>query len=78
MRRELADGQLVRILPEYDVPEEGAIYIVHPSSRHVPNKTRAVTDKAFQGTCPGADDVNLSTSASTTLGISWCALVRSR
>jgi DNA-binding transcriptional LysR family regulator len=47
--RELADGQLVRILPEYGVPEEGAIYIVHPSSRHAPNKTRAFTDWISEG-----------------------------
>src|SRR5258706_10526208 len=47
--RELADGQLVRILPEYGVPEEGATYIVHPSSRHVPNKTRAFTDWISEG-----------------------------
>ncbi|PTQ10169.1 transcriptional regulator [Sphingomonas oleivorans] len=39
--RELADGRLVRILEDFPVPDEGAIYVVHPSSRHVPNKTRA-------------------------------------
>lgn len=42
--RELADGRLVKVLPDYGVPEEGAIYLVHPSSRHVPNKTRAFAD----------------------------------
>lgn len=42
--RELADGRLVRILEGFPVPSDGAIYMVHPSSRHVPNKTRAFAD----------------------------------
>jgi DNA-binding transcriptional LysR family regulator len=42
--RELADGRLVRVLEDFPVPDEGAIYVVHPSSRHVPNKTRAFAD----------------------------------
>lgn len=39
--RELASGRLVRVLVDYPVPDEGAIYVVHPSARRVPNKTRA-------------------------------------
>ncbi|MFS8113767.1 LysR family transcriptional regulator [Rhizobium jaguaris] len=42
--RELADGRLVRVLGDYPVPDEGGVYIVHPSKQHVPNKTRAFTD----------------------------------
>jgi DNA-binding GntR family transcriptional regulator/DNA-binding transcriptional LysR family regulator len=42
--RELADGRLVRILEHFPIPDEGAIYIVHPSMQHVPNKTRAFID----------------------------------
>jgi DNA-binding transcriptional LysR family regulator len=42
--RELSDGRLVRVLPDHGLLEEGAIYVVHPSSQHVPNKTRAFAD----------------------------------
>jgi DNA-binding transcriptional LysR family regulator len=42
--RELADGRLVRVLEHYPVPEEGAVYVVHPSMQHIPNKTRAFVD----------------------------------
>lgn len=53
--RELADGRLVRILEGFPVPSEGAVYMVHPSSRHVPNKTRAFADwivERFSGNLP--------------------------
>jgi DNA-binding transcriptional LysR family regulator len=39
--RELADGRLVPVLGNHPVPDEGGIYVVHPSTQHVPNKTRA-------------------------------------
>lgn len=42
--RELVNQQLVRVLEDYPVPDEGAVYVVHPSSQHVPNKTRAFVD----------------------------------
>ena len=42
--RELADGRLVRILEDYPVPDEGGVYVVHPSTQLVPNKTRAFAD----------------------------------
>jgi DNA-binding transcriptional LysR family regulator len=53
--RELADGRLVRILEAYPVPDEGAVYVVHPSTQHVPNKTRAFADwicERFAGGVP--------------------------
>jgi len=42
--RELSDGRLVRVLENYPVADEGGIYVVHSSSQHVPNKTRAFAD----------------------------------
>jgi DNA-binding transcriptional LysR family regulator len=39
--RELLAGRLVHVLDDYPVPDEGAIYVVHPSTRRVPNKTQA-------------------------------------
>ncbi|KAA1184894.1 LysR family transcriptional regulator [Rhizobium tropici] len=42
--RELSNGRLVPVLDNYPVPDEGGIYIVHPSTQHVPNKTRAFAD----------------------------------
>lgn len=42
--RELADGRLVGILDRFPIPDEGGIYVVHPSTQHIPNKTRAFAD----------------------------------
>ncbi|WP_049621838.1 LysR family transcriptional regulator [Frateuria defendens] len=42
--RELADGRLVPILPDWSVADEGAIYVVMPSSDGLPSKTRAFAD----------------------------------
>jgi len=42
--RELADGRLVPILREWSVADEGAIYVVMPSSEGLPSKTRAFAD----------------------------------
>ena len=53
--RDLSDGRLVQVLENYPVPDEGGIYLVHPSGRHVPNKTRAFADwitKRFSQTSP--------------------------
>lgn len=42
--RELADGRLVPLLNDWTVADEGAIYVVMPSSGGVPTKTRAFAD----------------------------------
>jgi DNA-binding transcriptional LysR family regulator len=42
--REVADRQLVRVLADYPNPDEGGVYVVHPSTQLVPNKTRAFID----------------------------------
>ncbi|MBB3656890.1 DNA-binding transcriptional LysR family regulator [Rhizobium sp. BK650] len=42
--RELADGRLVRVLPDWSLPNEGGIYIVTPSTAGLPTKTRAFAD----------------------------------
>ncbi|WP_252120373.1 LysR family transcriptional regulator [Symbiopectobacterium purcellii] len=38
---ELCSGRLVPVLPDYPVENDEAIYLVHPSARLVPAKTRA-------------------------------------
>lgn len=43
----IASGELVRLLPEWQLPR-GGIYAVHPPGRHVPAKVRA-----FIGFCRG-------------------------
>lgn len=42
--RELADGRLVHVLPEWTMEERGSIYVVVPSNRFVPAKARAFSD----------------------------------
>lgn len=42
--RELASGRLVPILRDWSVADDGAIYVVTPSSDGVPSKTRALAD----------------------------------
>ena len=42
--RELAAGTLVPVLTEWLPKDEGAIYVVAPSNRFIPAKTRAFTD----------------------------------
>ena len=41
---ELCSGKLVPVLPEHPVQDSEAIYLVHPSARLVPAKTRAYAD----------------------------------
>ncbi|HEX7666884.1 MAG TPA: LysR family transcriptional regulator, partial [Polyangiaceae bacterium] len=41
---ELRDGRLVPVLPGWTTDERTAVYIVHPSSRLLPPKTRAFVD----------------------------------
>jgi DNA-binding transcriptional LysR family regulator len=41
--RELADGRLVPVLPDWTMDERGGIYVVVPSRRFLPAKTRAFT-----------------------------------
>ncbi len=42
--RQLASGALTRVLPDWRIPDEGAIHIVTPSLAGMPNKTRAFSD----------------------------------
>lgn len=42
--RQLASGQLVRVLADWRIPDEGAIQIVTPSLAGLPSKTRAFSD----------------------------------
>ena len=41
---ELASGRLVRVLPEYAVAMDAAIWVVHPSGKHVAPRLRALID----------------------------------
>jgi DNA-binding transcriptional LysR family regulator len=40
---DLAEGKLVRVLPDYKLPG-GAFYLVYPSARHLPAKARVFRD----------------------------------
>lgn len=42
--RQLASGELVRVLADWRIPDEGAIHIVTPSLAGLPSKTRAFSD----------------------------------
>jgi len=44
VRRQLEDGSLVALLPEYDFGTDVAIYAVYPHRRHLPAKTRVFID----------------------------------
>lgn len=50
--RELADGRLVRVLPEWRYDREGAVQIVMPQGRLVPAKTRLFIDRVVQEFTP--------------------------
>ena len=41
--RDVAAGNLVRVLPDYAAPEIG-VYVVYPSNRHLPTKVRLFID----------------------------------
>lgn len=41
---ELRSGHLVRVLPDWTVPDDGGIYLITPSSSHHASKTRAFAD----------------------------------
>jgi len=43
LRRDVAQGRLVRLLPDWTLPGVGT-YAVFPASRHVPAKVRALID----------------------------------
>lgn len=45
---ELASGRLVPVLVDYPIDSQEAIYLVHPSQRLVPSKTRAFIDWIVQ------------------------------
>ena len=40
---EIASGALIRLLPDYDMPEQ-AFYLVYPERRHLPAKVRVFVD----------------------------------
>jgi DNA-binding transcriptional LysR family regulator len=42
--REIAEGSLVRVLPEWAFDLEGGIYLVRPSKRHTPAHVAAFCD----------------------------------
>ena len=42
--RELAQGELVQVLADWRIPDEGAIHVVAPSGAGMPAKTRALSD----------------------------------
>jgi len=44
VRKQLADGSLVPLLPGYDFSTDVGIYAVYPHRRHLPAKTRAFID----------------------------------
>ena len=44
VHREVVDGRLVRVLPNWTVGLAGAVYLVMPSTRFVPGKSRAFAD----------------------------------
>jgi DNA-binding transcriptional LysR family regulator len=44
VRRQLGDGLLVPLLPEYDFGTDVAIYAVYPHRRYLPAKTRVFID----------------------------------
>jgi DNA-binding transcriptional LysR family regulator len=43
----LASGQLVRVLPQYQL-HSGALYLVHPKSQHLPRRVRLLRDFLHQ------------------------------
>ena len=48
----LADGRLVLVLPEWTLPDTGAIFVVTPSAGLMPPKTRAFSDWVAAGLTP--------------------------
>ena len=44
VRRQLADGSLIPLLPDYDFGTDVAIYAVYPHRRYLPAKTRVFID----------------------------------
>lgn len=42
--RSVVAGELVRVLPRYCAPREGALYLVHASGRHLPRKIAVLRD----------------------------------
>lgn len=50
--RQLADGALVALLPEYDFQSDVAIYAVYPHRRLLPAKTRVFIEFLAQSFAP--------------------------
>jgi DNA-binding transcriptional LysR family regulator len=48
LREDVAQGRLVRLLPDWTLPGVG-LYAMYPASRHVPAKVRALIDFLRQG-----------------------------
>lgn len=42
--RELLDGRLMQVLPEWSIADRGAVYIVTPAAQGLPSKTRAFAE----------------------------------
>lgn len=47
VRNDVESARLVQVLPDYGVPS-GSVYVVYPSGRHLPAKTRAFVDFAVE------------------------------
>jgi DNA-binding transcriptional LysR family regulator len=48
IERELRDGSLLRILPDYEAPEMGKLYLLYRSWQYLPPKIRAFRDFALE------------------------------
>ena len=64
VREEIKSGELVRVLPEYEIASNSAIWAVYPSSKHVLPKLRVLLDFLavwFRAACGegGADQLKL-------------------
>lgn len=65
VREEIKSGELVRVLPEYEIASNSAIWAVYPSSKHVLPKLRVLLDFLavwFRAACGegGADQLKLA------------------
>ena len=51
---DLADGRLVRLLPDWECPGSSAVYAVYPASRHLSPKVRVLVDYLVERLGSGA------------------------
>jgi DNA-binding transcriptional LysR family regulator len=54
MIRDIAAGRLVRVLPDWELDAKGGVYIVRPSAKFAPAKTKAFVDWIIGKFTPGA------------------------